>query len=214
MPVTKYKPRLSHKEIEENHKRFTERISLYKGKGLSFAESRQFILEKACPLDGSILEIGTGTGYTTLALARTGYRCISIDTDREALKTASLNLVYENLLSNVEFYVMDGKSITFRDRSFRNVVCVNLFHHVNKVDKMLSEIDRVLCADGKAVLADFNKAGMEIVDTVHKQEKHMHENSNVTEDSICSYFRGLGYEVQDYEDKYHWLLIAKKLIIK
>ena len=94
------------------------------------------------------------------------------------------------------------------------MVCVNLLHHINGVNKMFLEIDRVLCANGKAVLADFNKKGMEIVNTMHKQEGRVHESSGVTRDSIYSYFHGLGYEIKDYEDKCHWLLVAKKVIQK
>ena len=53
-----YVPKLSTEEIEENHKHFIERISLYRKKGLDFDENRKFILEKIKPLKGNILEIG------------------------------------------------------------------------------------------------------------------------------------------------------------
>ena len=205
-----YIPKLSAKEIEENHKYFNERISLYRKKKLDFVENRKFILKKAGHLQGRILEIGAGTGYIALALAKAGYKFISIDKDKEALRTTALNLAYEKVLSNVEFHIMDGESMDFGNESFENIVCVNLFHHINKVNKMLSEIDRVLCINGKAVLADFNKKGMEIVNAVHKQEGRVHENSNVTKNSIFSHFRSLGYEVKDYGDKCHWILIGKK----
>ena len=205
-----YDPKLSAKEIEENHKHFSERVSLYKKKGLDFVKNREFILEMAHSLQGSILEIGTGTGHTSLALAKAGYKSASIDNDKEALKIAALNLAYAKVLSNVKFYIMDGKSMDFGNGSFKNIVCVNLFHHIDKINKMLSEIDRVLCADGKVILADFNKRGMEIVNAVHKKEGRVHKNSDVTKDSVSSFFRGLGYEIKDYKDKCHWVLIGRK----
>ena len=207
-------PRLDPKEVEENHKHFTERISLYKDKYLDFIKSREFILKKAYPLQGNILEIGAGTGHTTLALAKAGYNFVSIDKDEEALKTAALNLAYEKMLSSAKFYTMDAKSLTFKSRTFKNIVCVSLFHHIDEIDKVLSEIDRVLCAGGKVVLADFNEKGMAIINNVHRQEGRVHENSNIGRDYIYSYFHGLGYEIKDYEDGYHWLLIAEKLIQK
>ena len=43
----RYIPRLSAKEIEENHKHFTKRLSIYKKKGLDFIERRRFMLKKA-----------------------------------------------------------------------------------------------------------------------------------------------------------------------
>lgn len=210
----RYTPELSAKEIEENHVYFSKRISLYKEKGFDFIGSRRFMLKKAGPLQGNILELGTGTGYMTLALARTGYKFISIDKDEGVLKIAALNLAYEKVLSNVDFHVMDGKSLIFKNGSFKNIICVNIFHHINEVNKVLSEIDRVICANGKAVLTDFNEKGMKIVNSTHKQEGRMHENSDVTKDTIYPYFCSLGYEIKEYADKYHWVLICKKLIRK
>ena len=207
-----YDPKLSEEEIEENHKHFSQRVSLYKKNGLDFEKSREFILKKAHPLKEAILEIGTGTGHTTLALAKAGYKIISVDNDKEALKIAALNLAYAKVLSGVKLYMMDGKSMDFGDESFTNIVCVNLLHHIEKADKILSEIDRVLCTNGEVVLADFNKRGMGIVDAVHRNEGRAHENSNVTKKRVFSFFNSLGYEIRDYEGKYNWVLICKKLI--
>ena len=208
----RYIPKLSRKEIEENHKISGERISLYRKRGLDTLESRRLILEKAYPLKGNILEVGTGTGHTTVVLAKAGDKIISIDIDAEQLKIAALNLAYENALSSVTFYVMDGSLLRFANGSFQNVICIDLFHHIRNIDKMLSEIDRVLCEGGKAALADFNKSGMEMVNTVHREEGRVHEDSGVSEEYARSYFRGLGYKIESYGDRYHWALIAEKRI--
>ena len=114
---TKYTPKLTDEEAKERHKHFLERISLYKKLSLDFIESRSSIFEKVGPLKGKILEIGTGSGYTTLSLAKLGYKFISIDIDKEALKKASANLIQEGLISNVEFYLMDARKLLFEDMS-------------------------------------------------------------------------------------------------
>ncbi|MBL7081533.1 MAG: class I SAM-dependent methyltransferase [Candidatus Omnitrophica bacterium] len=207
-----YIPNLTDKEIEQNHQYFAQRISLYKSKGLDFLKSRRFILKKAGPLGGNILEIGTGTGHTTLVMAGTGYEFSSIDKDKEVLKTAALNLAYQDLLSRVKFYIMDGMSLTFADHSFENVVIVNLFHHIDVMDKLLYQADRVLRPDGKFILADFNERGMKIVESIHRREGRIHENSGIHKDYVYSYFQKLRYEIKAYEDKFHWALIIKKII--
>jgi len=209
---SEYIPKLTDEDIKENHKHFSERMSVYKRKGLDFTKVREFILTKAYPLQGNILEIGAGNGHATLILAKSGYKFISVDKDKEALKIAALNLAYENVLSNVKFYVMDGKSLTFTDSSFKNVVIVNLFHHIDNVNALLLEADRVLCADGKLILADFNKRGMKIVNAVHRQEGRVHRDVGMGRDYIYSYFHGLGYEIKNYKEKCHWILLAKKQI--
>jgi len=209
-----YIPKLTSKEIEQNHRHFSERAAVYKKRGLDFLRSRELILEKAGALDEDILEIGSGTGYTALSLAKAGYRFISIDPDEEALRTTALNLAYEGLLSSVKLQLMDGTSLAFANNSFKSIVIVNLLHHITNADKMFSETDRVLGKSGKVILADFNKKGMEIVGSVHKQEGRMHEDSGVGKKYAYSYFHGLGYEINSCEDKCHWALIGEKKILQ
>jgi ubiquinone/menaquinone biosynthesis C-methylase UbiE len=207
-----YNPEVSAKEIEKNHTYFSERVSLYQKKGLDFIKSREYILAMAHSLQGSILEIGTGTGYTSLAVAKAGYMFASIDNDREALQRAASILARARVLSHVTLYKMDGTSMDFGHGSFENIICVNLFHHVDKAHKMFSEIDRVVCAHGKVVFADFNKRGMEIVHAVHEKEGRVHKNSGVTKEKVYSYYHGLGYEIKEYKDECHWILIGRKRI--
>jgi ubiquinone/menaquinone biosynthesis C-methylase UbiE len=201
---------ISKEDAKTVHRNFKERILVYKRKDLDLIKSRDFMLNKAVPIRGDILEIGTGSGYTTIALARAGYKFISVDIDEEALKNTALKLAHENILENVKFYVMDGSSLTFSDESFSSVFVINLFHHVNEVGRMLSEIDRVLCWGGKAVLADFNKRGMEIVNLVHREEGRIHKDSGIGRDLIYSYFKRLGYSIESYDEENHWLLIVNK----
>lgn len=206
-----YVPQLTDKEIQENQKRFSERANVYNKLGMDFLLLRRLFLEKAGLLEGNILEIGTGNGHTAIALREAGYKFKTIDINKESLKITALNLAYRGLLSGVEFYVMDGKQLAFEDASFQAVVVINLFHHVDEVDEMLSEIDRVLCARGKLIMADFNKEGLKIIDSVHKNEGRVHENSGVSKKYVYSYFNGLGYNITEFNDKYHWALIAEKI---
>ncbi|RKY41034.1 MAG: hypothetical protein DRP85_07345 [Candidatus Makaraimicrobium thalassicum] len=205
-----YVPELTDEQVKDNHKLFEERASIYKSKGLDSAESREFILEKARPIRGRILEIGAGTGHMTLALASEGYKFTAIDSDREALRTTALNLAYKNVLSSVEFYVMDGTSLDFARGSFNNVVIVNVFHHVSDAGELLSEADRVIGGRGKLILADFNENGMLIVDSVHRHEGRVHETSGAGKEEVYSFLRSAGYEIKDYKDECHWILIAEK----
>jgi len=206
----KYIPKLNDTEIEDNHRHFEERASVYKRKGLDFMKSREFIIGTAGPLKGRVLEIGAGKGHNKLALVKMGYRFTAVDNDRESLKITAMNLAYEKALDSVELYVMDGRSLTFADGSFDSVVIVNLFHHVSDVERLLSEADRVLCEGGKLVLADFNGKGMEIIGSVHGQEGRTHEDSGVSRGRVYSYLNGLGYKTERYDEDHHWILIAKK----
>jgi ubiquinone/menaquinone biosynthesis C-methylase UbiE len=206
----KYKPVLTEKQIEDNHKIFYERYSLYRKKGLDFLKNREFILEKAGSLGGSILDIGSGKGIMALALAKAGYDLISVDKNEETLRIAELNLAYEKLLSKVDFYVMDAYSLVFDNESFNNVFMVEALHHMDDMNALFSEIDRVLSPRGKFVLADFNDKGMDIVDIIHRNEGRSHDSFSVGREEAINWLENKRYSLKRYEQECHWLLVADK----
>ena len=56
------------------------------------------------------------------------------------------------------------------------MIAVNLFHHINNPDRILTEINRVLKNGGKLIVSDFNKKGRKIVNSLHKGEGRNHED--------------------------------------
>lgn len=205
-----YIPKITDKEIEEVHKHFEERLAIYKNRGLDFDKYRKFILDKVSPLEGNILELGTGTGYTTVSLAKEGYRFTSIDTDEEALKTTAARLAYDKVLPNVKFYIMDATRLEFGKDSFKSIIAINLLHHVSEIERLLSEADRVLCLKGKIVISDFNEEGRKVIDAVHKEEGRSHDHPIADQEQICSFFDKKGYKIEELESTGHWILIAEK----
>ncbi|MBN3039428.1 MAG: class I SAM-dependent methyltransferase [Candidatus Omnitrophica bacterium] len=208
----RYIPKIDDKEIKDNQGHFKERVSLYKKKGLDLLGSRRLIFEKAGPLEGSILEIGCGNGYASIVLAESGYDFVAVDPDQESLKTTALNLASRNLLRRVTLYAMDGKAMTFANKSFDNIIMIGLMHHVFEADEMFLETDRVLNQDGLLIIADFNEKGMQIIDSVHREEGRTHEKSETGKDYAYTFFHKLGYEVENFQDDCHWALICQKRI--
>jgi len=205
-----YIPELTGKEVEEVHRHFEERLAIYRNRGLDFDKYRKFILDKVSPLEGDILELGTGTGYTTLSLAKEEYEFTSIDTDEEALRTTAARLAYDKVLPNVKFYIMNATHLEFSNDSFKSVIAINLLHHVADTEKLLLEADRVLCTKGKMVLSDFNKKGLEIIVTVHREEGRSHDHPIADQGQIRSFFNNKGYKIEEFESTGHWILIGEK----
>lgn len=85
-------------EIEENKKKFLERVSLYKSYGYDQVKCREFIIQKASPIKGDILEIGTGKGYLTALLAKKAENIITVDISKEEQHLATLNAAAEGVL--------------------------------------------------------------------------------------------------------------------
>lgn len=96
-------------EILDNHYRYLERKALHQKFGYDVEKERAFIIEKARPISGKILEAGTGKGYFTLALVQEGFCFTSFDISEVEQKYARLNLMYYGLEQQVHFDIADAE---------------------------------------------------------------------------------------------------------
>jgi len=206
----RYLPEFTSEEIMDNHILFRSRNDLYKEKGLDFMGNRKFIFEKIGSLDGDILEIGSGKGVTAVFLTKKGYRIVSIDKNDKMLKIAALNLAYEKLLAKTDLHVMDAYFLDFEREHFNNIFIIEALHHIDNIDGLFAEADKVLAKNGRLILADFNEKGMGIVNKVHESEGNVHENSFVGSEDAKKWLSGHDYNVKSYDDNCHWVLISEK----
>ncbi|MCG2711925.1 MAG: class I SAM-dependent methyltransferase [Candidatus Omnitrophica bacterium] len=195
-------------KVLENHKKFLERIEFYKKFGLDQIKEREFIFNKSLPIGGDILEIGTGKGHFCLALAKNGYRFTTIDIDKKEQKIARLNLTYYNLEDLVNFKIEDARHLSFPDKSFDVIFCVNVYHHLKTPSQVLEEMSRVLSLKGKIVLADFTKEGLDIINKCHEIEgrKHGHCGSNL--ETAGEFFSNRGFKIRQENSLAQELVVA------
>jgi len=196
------------KIIIENHKKYSERIALYKSLGYDIEEERKFVLEKIYPLYGDILEVGTGKGYFTIELAKKGYNFTSIDISPQEQEFARLNLKYLGFERLVDFKIEDAEHLNFDDSSFDIIVSVNTLHHFINPFKVMDELVRIIASEGKIILSDFTKEGLKIVDKIHNSEGRRHNVSQTVLPEIGSYLRSKRFNVQKYQSTFQDVLIA------
>ncbi len=201
------------KELNENHQRFLERVALYRKFGYDIEKERSFIIEKAQPIAGNILETGTGKGYFTLALARAGYHFFSFDISAEEQKYALLNLMYYNLQQQVTFGIADVEGIPCNDGFFDVIFAVNMIHHLSSVRKACSELVRILSPQGKIVLSDFNADGLAILDRIHSLEGRKHEVNSGTVTDAKNVLIELGLNVEEHHSPTQDVLIGRRRLI-
>lgn len=197
------------KEIIENHKKYVERVNLYRQYGYGPLEARHSILKHVLPLKGKILEVGTGRGYMTLALAEAGYSITSIDNSKENQKAALLNAKYYNIEDRINFKIDDACNLSFKDNSFDMLVCTFLMHHLKEPDKAVDEFLRVVKPGGQIVLSEYNKEGLNIVNEIYSQEGKVHHATVVGLSGIADYLKGKDVNFNKIDDKYHEVLIIK-----
>ncbi len=197
-------------EILGNHKRYLERKKLYQNYGFDIDKERRSIFDKAGPVSGRILEVGTGKGHFTFVLAGEGHRFTSIDVSEEEQKIARLNLQYFHLEDLVDFRVENAERLSFKDRSFNIVFSVNTIHHLKNPFRVMDEINRVVDFGGRIILADFNKAGFEVLDRLHAAEGNLHDVSGFNLRDMSGFLSGKGFKIEVIESGFQEMLIADK----
>jgi len=195
--------------VEENHKKYLDRVNFYRNFGYDLEKERDFILDKSLPISGKILEIGTGKGHFALALAKRGFSFTSIDISEEEQEIAKLNIQYYRLEKQVNFRIEDAQNMSFPDWSFDVIFSINVFHHLEEPQAVLNEIVRLLRPEGKIVLSDFNAKGLEIINACHTREGRVHDYFKHDLDGAKNYFTVRGLKVHEFQSETQRVIIAK-----
>jgi SAM-dependent methyltransferase len=97
-----------------------------------------------------ILDLGTGSGWTSEWLARLNLRVVSMDIALDMLKIGQARCGGRN----VGFAAGDFEALPFLSGSFDRALCLNALHHAPKPGQALREIARVLNDRGLLVLIE------------------------------------------------------------
>lgn len=185
-------------EILENHARYLARKELHRKYGYDVDGERAFVIEKAYPISGAILEAGTGKGHFTLALAQKGFTFISFDISEAEQKYARLNLMYYGHEQQVRLDIADAEALPYQDHCFDVIFTVNLVHHLSCARKVFDELIRVLASYGKLVISDLNKQGLVIMDKIHALDGDRHHVGADTLSGVGKYLAEKEFEVKLY----------------
>lgn len=90
------------------------------GKGLLTWEKK--VIEKYFKVPDKILDIGCGGGREAIALYDLGFSVTGIDISESEIESAKATA--QRLEKNIDYYVCDGKTLTFSNESFRYIGCV------------------------------------------------------------------------------------------
>lgn len=201
------------KELLENYKNYLAKKELYKSLGYDVDKERAFIIEKAQPLFGDILEAGTGKGHFALALARQGYSFSTFDISPVEQKFARLILRHFSLEEKARFFIEDGEKLSFADQGFDVAFSVNTIHHLANPYKFIDELLRVLSFEGKLVLSDFTAEGFAIMEKVHASQGNTHEVGKISLFDLGVYLEGKGFKTEKSRSEFQHVLVSFRQII-
>ncbi len=187
----------------------TERDELYRRHGYDVSRNIAFVLSKALPLEGRILEIGTGKGRFLAALLRQAPWVTTIDLDPDEQHIARLNVAQAHPPGRARFVIADARDLPWRARSFDTVVSMNALHHMAQIPRVISEILRVVRPGGKVVLADFNERGFSIFDQIHRRERRIHQRIKYDIKDVARMFKAQNWYVRRCHADCQDVLVAR-----
>ena len=144
-------------EYSSKYKEYKKAVIGNERSNHTFTKRLNTILSLGKGLNGEIIDIGCGYGFRTIELSKAiNGSVVGIDVDSTRIEEAE-KFVRENGIQNCRFKVMDAESLEFGEGRFDVVVADEMIHHVRNLDKVISEMHRVLKNGGIAMISDHNK---------------------------------------------------------
>ena len=188
--------------IKDNHKKYTNQIELYRSRGYDIPKLRGKIVEhfNGLILDANILDVGTGKGHLALAIAKSGWKCTSIDISPEELHLARLNAFYFKVDEMIDFKQQDACRLNFETGSFDVVLSAGLIHHLTKPELVLKEMLRVCKSGKRIIISDLNDKGKLIIDQVQKEDGKKHKVIGWPLAKVQQWFEGKNCKIKYYKN--------------
>lgn len=140
----------------DNARRFNQVM----GAGLiqhEYNELARTLLQLGLPQNCKILDVGTGSGYVAIAVARQlkgRGRVTGLDLSPAMLTLAAENARSRGLEAALDWKVGDAGAMPFADAEFDAVISSGSLHHWQNPLAVLNEMGRVVKASGKVLVRD------------------------------------------------------------
>lgn len=104
----------------------------------------------------TVLDLGCGVCMNSIKLASRVKKVIGLDADSYSLNVAKKEANFKKT-KNVEFINADAnKKLPFADKTFDKVLCFDVLEHLEKRNKVILEIKRILKPNGNLLLVTDN----------------------------------------------------------
>lgn len=155
--------------------------------------------------DEVVLDVGAGSGYFSLAIAKrlsTG-KVICLDLSEEMLQRLERNAEREGLKDRIQILKSAASSTGLETESVDLVVSNGVFHELSSPEAVLREMLRVLKPNGWVIITDFRdtRVGKQI-GVAHREEAHGPLSVNELE----AFFIKAGLKAVKVRPVKHWVI--------
>ena len=120
-----------------------------------------------------ILDVGCGTGFFTILLAKQGHQVTGTDLTPDMISNSRILAKEEQV--TCDFQVMDAEHLSFSDESFDVIISRNLTWTLPEASQAYKEWTRVLKPGGLLLNFDANYGAVDFAETSDLPENHAHK---------------------------------------
>ncbi len=187
------------------------RMALYASHGYDRRASVRFVVDQAGPIDGPVLDVGSGQGLLAMELARRGHDVYSVDPSEQEQQLAIANAEIDGVLTDLHFALADARRLPFPDRFFGSAATLDVLHHLEEGPPVFGEMLRVVRPGGTIVVAEFDAEGFALVARVHATEGRVHPEGPVTFDAAVGWLIDRGMTLQSkVEGSLHVVAVLRR----
>lgn len=128
----------SHDQFAKNYDNQTKQYHSY-GHDIIFGMSYEYIQPRE-----TLLDLGIGTGLSSINFAKAGLDVVGLDGSSEMLKECKRKKFSKELHQ----YNIQETPLPFSDNQFSHCVCCGVFHFFNDLDFIFNEVKRLVNSEG------------------------------------------------------------------
>ena len=131
-----------------------------------------------------VADLGCGSGYFTVPLSRKVKKVYGIDIQKEMLMSLEQKIRKQKIL-NIETLLSKENEIPLQNESVDLLLSVNTLHEFRDKETIISEMRRVIKADGRAAIIDFKKEDSNVgppisIRVSKEQTEHLFKKGGLT----------------------------------
>lgn len=144
------------------------------------------------PAPARVLDLGCGTGWTSVFLAQRGYDVVGVDIAPDMVRAAQQNAPLPTA-QKLEFRVADYESLDATD-DFDGVVFFDSLHHAEDEQAALQCAYRALKTGGVCVVSEPGKGHHEAAASVHAVDEYGVTEKEMPPSKVISLARKIGFK--------------------
>ncbi len=156
---------------------------------LAWANLRHFLPRDAAK--DRALDVGGGTGFASVQLARLGFEVVLLDSSEQMLQIARQHAEASNVTSQISFCHAEARQLRerFAVESFDVVACHNLLEYSEDPSATVRDMAHVLRKDGVLSILVRNRAGEVLKDAVKSGDWNL-ATANLTAETVLDTLYG------------------------